>query len=211
MSPYTPAVSSRVPLRIPRDGGARTSSQDAARASTELQTYADADFAGDVTTRRSTSGYCLLLHSGVIQWSSRLQSTCSLSTAEAETVASTEAAKQIIHYRLFLRELGRKQDGPSILFEDNQAAISMAESPELSARTKHYQIKVKFLRDIRARGIFQYQHVSTHDQLRISRLSPSVPDFLISGNLRGSTPTQDWWEYWDTERSEQSVSSPFNV
>ena len=41
----------------------------------------------------------------------------------------------------------------------------MAESPELSARTKHYQIKVKFLRDIRARGIFQYQHVSTHGQL----------------------------------------------
>ena len=37
---------------------------------------------------------------------------------------------------------------------------------------------------------------------------PSVPDFLISGILRGSTPTQDWWEYWDTERSEQSVSSP---
>ena len=27
-------------------------------------------------------------------------------------VASTEAAKQIIHYRLFLRELGRNQDGP---------------------------------------------------------------------------------------------------
>ena len=47
--------------------------------------------------------------------------------------------------------------------------------------------------------------------LRISRLSPSVTEFLISGILRGSTPTQDWWEYWDTERSEQSVSSPFNV
>ena len=48
-------------------------------------------------------------------------------------------------------------------------------------------------------------------ELRISRLSPSVTEFLISGILRGSTPTQDWWEYWDTERSEQSVSSPFNV
>lgn len=35
--------------------------------------------------------------------------------------------------------------------------------------------------------------------------------FLESFVLRGSTPTQDWWEYWDTERSEQSVSSPFNV
>ena len=110
------------------------------------------------------------------QWSSRLQSTCSLSTAEAETVASTEAAKQIIHYRLFLRELRRKQDGPSILFEDNQAAISMAESPELSARTKHYQIKVKFLRDIRARGIFQYQHVSTHDQLADAFTKPLPRD-----------------------------------
>ena len=41
----------------------------------------------------------------------------------------------------------------------------MAESPELSARTKHYQIKGKYLRDIRARGIFQSQHVSTHAQI----------------------------------------------
>ena len=52
---------------------------------------------------------------------------------------------------------------------------------------------------------------ASHPPLRISRLSPSVTEFLISGILRGSTPTQDWWEYWDTERSEQSVSSPFNV
>ena len=43
-------------------------------------------------------------------------------------VASTEAAKQIIHYRLFLRELGRKQDGPSILFETTRL-LSLWQNP----------------------------------------------------------------------------------
>ena len=60
-------------------------------------------------------------------------------------------------------------------------------------------------------GFGTSRSTAPHPPLRISRLSPSVTEFLISGILRGSTPTQDWWEYWDTERSEQSVSSPFNV
>ena len=35
---------------------------------------------------------------------------------------------------------------------------------------------VKFLRDIRARGIFQYQHVSTHDQLADAFTKPLPRD-----------------------------------
>ena len=75
-------------------------------------TYADADLANDLSTRRSVSGYCIVLHGGLIAWQSKLQTTVSLSTAEAETLAATDACKQIIHFRLFLRELGRKQQGP---------------------------------------------------------------------------------------------------
>jgi hypothetical protein len=45
-----------------------------------------------------------------------------LSTAEAETNASVEAVKQIMHFRLFMREFGMGQDGPSVVYEDNQAA-----------------------------------------------------------------------------------------
>jgi len=47
-----------------------------------------------------------------VHWMSKLQSTVALSTAEAETNASVEALKQIMHFRLFMRELGMGQEGP---------------------------------------------------------------------------------------------------
>lgn len=72
-------------------------------------TYADADLAGDETTQRSTSGYCIVMHGGLVSWMSKLQSTVALSMAEAETNAGVEAVKQVMHMRLFLRELGFEQ------------------------------------------------------------------------------------------------------
>lgn len=51
--------------------------------------------------------------------------TC-LSTAEAEYVAATEAAKELIWLRNLLTELGLAQPNPSILHEDNQACVHMA-------------------------------------------------------------------------------------
>ena len=48
---------------------------------------------------------------GIFHWPSKLQATVALSTAEAETIAATEAAKQVIIMRLFHEELGSKQEG----------------------------------------------------------------------------------------------------
>jgi hypothetical protein len=89
----------------------------------EFVTYADADLAGDIGSRKSTTGFVVVLAGGLVSWMSKLQSTVALSTAEAETNASVEAVKQIMHFRLFMRELGMGQDGPSVVFEDNQEAF----------------------------------------------------------------------------------------
>jgi hypothetical protein len=61
---------------------------------------------------------------------SKLQTTVALSTSEAETNSSCEAVKQLIHMRLFLQELGLTQYGPSVVYEDNAAAVAMAQDPE---------------------------------------------------------------------------------
>jgi hypothetical protein len=130
-----------------------------------MGTYADADLAGDVGTRKSTSGYAVVLHGGIICWLSKLQSTVALSTAEAETIAGVEAVKQVMHLRLFLSELGQEQSGPSIVYEDNNAAISLAHGKEQSKRSKHYQLKVHFLNDMFTKGVFTYEKVGTKSQL----------------------------------------------
>ena len=130
-----------------------------------MGTYCDADLAGDDGTRKSTTGYCMVLNGGVICWSSKLQSTVALSTAEAETNAGVEAVKQLVHLRLFLRELGHEQEDPSTVYEDNVAAISLAHGKEQSKRAKHYQIKVHFLNEQFKRGVFEYMKIGTKGQL----------------------------------------------
>ena len=130
-----------------------------------LRSYADADLAGDVDTRRSTSGYAILMSGGVIAWQSKLQTVVALSTAEAESYATLEAVKMLVHLRLLLRELGVQFFEPTPVYEDNAAAIAIATGHEQSKRSRHYQIKVAWLCEHHDRGTFVYEKVDTKSQL----------------------------------------------
>ena len=59
-------------------------------ASLKLQGYVDADFAGDIDSRKSTTGFVFTLSGIVISWVSNLQKIVILSTTEAEYVATKE-------------------------------------------------------------------------------------------------------------------------
>ena len=56
--------------------------------------YCDADYAGDCTTRRPTSGYIFFLANGLVSWMSQRQATVALSSTEAEYLAACAAAKE---------------------------------------------------------------------------------------------------------------------
>jgi hypothetical protein len=58
-----------------------------------LDGFTDADMAGDVDSRKSTSGYLITYSGGAVSWQSRLQKCVALSTKEAKYIAITEAAK----------------------------------------------------------------------------------------------------------------------
>ena len=62
----------------------------------KLQGYVDADFASDIDSRKSTTGFVFTLGSIAISWASNLQKIITLSTTEAEYVAVTEAGKEMI-------------------------------------------------------------------------------------------------------------------
>lgn len=128
-------------------------------------TYVDADLAGDADTMRSTTGFAIMLSGGIIGWLSKLQPTVALSTTEAETNAATELVKQVAHVRLFLRELGCKQQYPTVVFEDNMATISNVEGTENAKRAKHYMMKVHYLREQLEAGTFAMMKVATKEQL----------------------------------------------
>lgn len=110
-----------------------------------LEAFTDADWASDIDSRRSVSGYVFNLSGGAISWKSHKQPTVALSSTEAEYVALAEAVQESIWLAQLCKELGVKMT-PVVINCDNQSAIKLAESTGYRPRTKHIDIKYHFLR-----------------------------------------------------------------
>jgi hypothetical protein len=125
-----------------------------------LVAYCDADYAGDIDTRRSTTGYVFIMHGGAISWNSRLQPTVAVSTTEAEYMAASSAVKEALWLRLLLGDLGYAMPTMTINC-DNQGAIKLLKNPIASQRSKHIDIQHHFVRERVARGEIAFQYCDT--------------------------------------------------
>ena len=100
--------------------------------SQEINIFCDANWAGGAD-RKSTSSYVVTIAGGAITWSSKKQASIALSTAEAEYIAATHAAKQIIWQCSLFQELEIDLPTMSTICLDNQAAIAIVHHPEFHA------------------------------------------------------------------------------
>lgn len=126
--------------------------------------FSDSDFAGDMDTRRSTSGFVFCLAGGAVTWASQRQKIVTLSTTEAEYVAAATASKEAVWLRKLMKDLGCSNGNPICLFVDNQSAIKLVKNPEYHKRTKHIDIKYHFIRERVQEGDLIIKYVSSHDQ-----------------------------------------------
>lgn len=117
----------------------------------EFTGFSNADWGSD-RNRRSILGYAFLLGGSAISWSSKKQPTVSLSSMEAEYMAATNAARQIIWLQNFFLGLGFPQSHPSDLYIDNHSAIDLAKNPEFYAQSKHINIRHHFIRKVIKNG-----------------------------------------------------------
>ena len=78
-----------------------------------------------------------MLNGGPVSWKSTKQKSVSLSTAESEWYAASEAGKEIIYLRRILDDFGFEQKGPTTLYEDSRAVICMAENPVNRKSSRH--------------------------------------------------------------------------
>jgi len=134
----------------------------------EIVAFCDADWAGDIDDRRSTSGSILQLAGNTVAWSSKKQPTVALSTAEAEYMAMAAALTEAKWLRALLVDLGIPCASKSIrLMCDNQAAIRIA-SPDSSTahtRCKHIDVRHHFVREAVVSGAVSVEWVPTSLQL----------------------------------------------
>ena len=110
-----------------------------------MSAYSDADWAGDLNDRKSTSGYIFMLGGGAVSWKSRKQTCVALSTAEAEYVALANTTQEVIWMRQLMEDLEIKLTEATIVYEDSQAAISIAQNPQHHSKMKHIDIKYHFV------------------------------------------------------------------
>lgn len=137
--------------------------------------YVDADGASQ-DHRRAISGYVFMVDGGAVSWSSKKQELVTLSTAEAEYVAQTHAAKEAIWLRRLLTEIFKSIDTPTVLFSDSKSAIALANDGHYHARTKHIDIRYHFIRYIIEEGTIKLVYCPTDDMTAdtLTKALPSV-------------------------------------
>ena len=125
-----------------------------------LVAFSDSDWGTDRNDRRSFSGSIVYLCGNPLSWSSRKQTTVALSSCEAEFYALTDVCKDILHVSHLLREIVPFAK-PIVVHIDNQGAGYMAEYKVNNNRTKHIDIRYRFVREHVESGFIDLRYIPT--------------------------------------------------
>jgi hypothetical protein len=150
-----------------------------------LTAFTDADWAGDASDRRSTSGVVIFLGNNPITWLSKKQHTVSRSSTEAEYRSLATGAAELAWLRQVLCDLQLYLPSAPLIWCDNTSALALASNPVFHGRTKHIEVDYHFVRERVVRGDLSLQFISTHDQLAdiFTKALPSTRFLLLCSKL----------------------------
>ena len=131
----------------------------------QLVGYSDSDMAGDIDTRKSTSGILFFLGDNTITWQSQKQKIVALSSCEAEYIAASTGACQGVWLARLLAELKGEEANTVTLKIDNESAIALSKNPVFHDHSKHIDIRYHFIRECVEEDRVMLQSIGTTEQL----------------------------------------------
>ena len=137
--------------------------------------YADTD--GALQEHHHTiSGHAFLIDGRAISWASRKQELITLSTMEAKYVAATHTVKEVIWLHRLIGELFHPLKLPTLLYSDNQSAITLTKDSNYHAHTKHIDIRYHFIRFTIDKGSICLLYCPTEDMVAdtLTKALPSI-------------------------------------
>ena len=127
--------------------------------------FSDSDWAGNKDGRKSTGAYIFMLAGAPVSWRSKRQSVVALSSTEAEYIAAANAAREAIYLRKLLADMEFPQEETTVVYEDNQGAIKLANSNGVNQRTKHIDEKYHYVKDMVEKKEIKLEYLSTSEML----------------------------------------------
>ncbi|CAI5954896.1 unnamed protein product [Closterium sp. NIES-65] len=126
-----------------------------------LTGHADASWADDQATQRSSQGYTFSLGSGSVSWRSTRSSSVFGSSCEAEIYAGAMAAQELRWLTYLLTDLGEPPRSPPVLYVDNKAMLALCREHRLEHRTKHMAHRYFLARELQQRGQLRLAYVAS--------------------------------------------------
>ena len=126
--------------------------------------FTDADWVGSPTYKKSTSGGIFSIGSTIVSWYTKKQRSVALSSAEAEYMATSQAACEAIWMRKILVGLFVSHLDPIVIHCDNQSCIKISINLVFHDRSKHIDIWYHHISYCVQRRIMLLQYIPTEDQ-----------------------------------------------
>ncbi|CAI7896777.1 unnamed protein product [Closterium sp. NIES-53] len=126
-----------------------------------LTGHADAPWADDQATQRSSQGYTFSLGSGSVSWQSTRSSSVLSSSCEAEIYAGAMAAQELRWLTYLLTDLGEPPRSPPVLYVDNKAMLALCREHRLEHRAKHIALRYFLARELQQRGQLRLAYVAS--------------------------------------------------
>lgn len=155
------------------------------RGHLQVESYTDVFWAGSITNRRSTSGYCTFVGGNLVSWRSKKQSVVARSSVEAEFRAVANGICEGLWVEKLLQELNFYNSPPIKLYCDNKSAIFIAHNPVIHDRTKHVEVDKHFIKEKIERGHICMTYIPTTEQLAdiLTKGLPKKPFDYITRKL----------------------------
>ncbi|CAI7745953.1 unnamed protein product [Closterium sp. NIES-54] len=118
------------------------------RSPVVLTGHADASWADDQATQRSSQGYTFSLGSGSVSWRATRSSSVLGSSCEAEIYAGAMAAQELRWLTYLLTDLGEPPRSPPVLYVDNKAMLALCREQRLEHKTKHIALRYFLAREL---------------------------------------------------------------
>ncbi|CAI7744872.1 unnamed protein product [Closterium sp. NIES-54] len=131
------------------------------RSPVVLTGHADASWADDQATQRSSQGYTFSLGSGSVSWRATRSSSVLGSSCEAEIYAGAMAAQELRWLTYLLTDFGEVPRSPPVLYVDNKAMLALCREQRLEHRTKHIALRYFLARELQQRGLLRIAYVAS--------------------------------------------------